>query len=228
MNNKQLMILLSIVGVVALAVIVILSFGDEDQSGPLAGGEDGEGQDISEGGLWAEAPAPAQDLEKMEEYRNLWPDIDDAPADREAVRAQWKEFVARYPKNIYVPNEYLSELSESEIKERRELLDTIGTIESGLASARIAARKDSAPADATGAGKEGPAAPAEPEVTPEQQRKFFDYKIQELESRIQLVQFTIEKGRMDADQLPDARKELAEWQAKIEEYKQVRATVPGS
>jgi hypothetical protein len=224
MNKKQLMILLGIVGIVVLAIVIILSFGDENERGPLASGEDGDGQDVSEGGLWAEAPLPADDLEKMEEYRNLWPDIDDAPADREAVREQWKEFAARYPQNIYIPNEYLSELSESEIKERRELLDTIGTIESGLASARVAARKDDAPA----AGKEGPEAPAEADVTPEQQRKFFDYKIQELESRIQLVQFTIEKGRMDADQLPDAQQELGEWQAKIEEYKKVRATIPGS
>ncbi len=226
MNQKQLLILLSIVGVVALAVIVILSVGDDDSRGPLAGGEDPPGEEFSEGGLWAEAPSPAEDLEQMEQYRNLWPDIDDAPADREAVRAQWKEFAARYPQNIYIPNEYLGELSESDIKERRELLDTIGTIESGLASARVAARKDGAPAP----GKEGPDAPpqAEAEVTPDQQRKFFDYKIQELESRIQLVQFTIEKGRMDADQLPDAQKELAEWQAKIEEYKQVRATIPQS
>lgn len=222
MNKKQILILLGIVGVVALSVIVIFTFGGEDNRGPLAGGEDGERPEGPIGDLWAEAPAPADDLEKMEEYRNLWPDIDDAPADREAVRAQWKEFAARYPQNIYIPNEYLSELNENEIKERRELLDTIGTVESGLASARIAARKDNAPA----AGKEGPDAPAEPAVTPAQQRKFFDYKIQELESRIQLVQFTIEKGRLDADQLPDAQKELVEWQQKIDEFKQVRATIP--
>ena len=209
MNKKQAIILLGIVAIVVAGVIAILVLGGGDDRGPLAGGEDGNGTEGVDENFWAEAPSPADDIEKMEEYRNLWPDIDQPPKDREAVREQWKEFVTRYPQNIYIPNEYLAELSEAETKERRELLDTIGTIETSLASARIAARKDQQP----GAGKEGPDAPTEVSVTPEQQKKYFSYKIRELESRIQLVQFTMEKGRLDADQLPDANKEIAEWQA---------------
>jgi hypothetical protein len=220
-NKKQLLILLGIVAIVVIAIVVVLNTGDKGD-GPLSDGDDGVGPDAGGELAWPDAPDPAEDLEKLEQYRNLWPDIDDPPADREAVRVEWKEFAARYPQNLYIPNEYLAELSETELKERRELLDTIGTIESNLASARATARKDDSPA----AGKEGPDAPAQAPVTPEQQKRYFDYKIRELESRIQLVQFTIEKGRMSADQLPDAQSELTAWQNNIEEYKQVRATIP--
>lgn len=228
MNRKQINLLLGLAAVLVLAVILIVVLrGDERGRGPGgdAGNDGSDGQSGPVAENWADAPPPGDDLEKLEQYRRLWPDIDDAPADREAVRQSWQDFAARYPDNIYVPNEYRGELSESERKARRETLDAVGAVESGLASARALARKSSAPGPG-GAPGEGPDAPVESPVTPQEQRLFFDYKIRELESRIQIVEYTIEQNRLDADQLPEARRDLATWRAKIAEFEQVRATIP--
>ncbi len=229
MKQNQIIILFAIIAVVVVVLIVVVAGGGED-GGTVGenvpgGGPGGSGDDVS---YWADAPAPAADQETLDRYRNLWPDIDGPKPDRAEVERQWREFAAVYPENVYIPSQFLPELSEEQKQERLETLSAVGAVESQLASSRATARKEAANISDENPPKnlEGPDAPSEPTVSPEQQRMFFAYKIRELESRIQIVEYTLQKGRLDAEQTAGAKEEIAAWKNKIAEYEKVAATIP--
>ncbi|MCB1310020.1 MAG: hypothetical protein KDK30_17655 [Leptospiraceae bacterium] len=165
-------------------------------------------------------PDPMNDLETREQVQNLWPDVFEPGPDREAVRRQWQEFARDYPDNIYIPSQYLPELSESEINERRQVLDAVGDVHTEIANRRARARKEGEP------GTPGPDAPAESPVSPETQRRYFQYRIRELQSRIELVEYALARDQLDPDQIPAAEAELEDWRREMAELEAVAAEIP--
>ena len=161
-----------------------------------------------------------EDIEEMEQVRNLWPDVFERKPDREEVRRQWAEFAQEHPDNIYIPSQFLPELSDEQKAERRAVLDAVGEMSTEVALQRARARKN---ADTS---QDGPDAPPEPTVDPETQKKYFNYRIQELQSRIELIEYALAKGELDPDQVPEAQKELEEWKAQKKELEEVLAQVP--
>lgn len=217
LNKKQWIILAAIVAIAVLILVVIFYDRGDNRDGPLG---DGGSDDSAEFPLeWADAPNPASDMEKMDEYRRLWPDIDAPRADREQVKREFEEFAQRYPNNIYIPSQYLPDRTPEEVAEIRETIDSVASVESRLADMRAAARSAQP-------GRDGPDAPAQPSVSPEEQRRYFGFKQRELESRIQLIEYALEKNRLPADQLAEARKDLELWRKQLSEIQKVSGEVP--
>ncbi|MBE8363816.1 hypothetical protein [Leptospira borgpetersenii] len=153
--------------------------------------------------LWPEAFRPKMTLEEKEE-----------------IQREWTDFIARYPKNLYIPAELRPPLTEAEEKELRERLDTFTDVESRNISVRFL-EKYSEP------GKE-PELSSESNVTPKEQLVYINYKIKELESRIQLIEYTIEQKKLDSDQMEIAKQDLMDWKDELSELKQVQSQIPRS
>ncbi|MCE9599931.1 MAG: hypothetical protein K8S54_18370 [Spirochaetia bacterium] len=218
MNRTLIVALSAIAGVILLAVIayLVMERKETGPGGPIAGGPEGQFKD-----LYPDAPNPMEDPELAEQIKNLWPDVTKPKPDRDAVRREWSDFVKKYPNNIYVPDEFKSPLSESQADERRKTLDTVASVETKFGNMRAAA-KSAQP------GQDGPAAPAQATATPQEQTVYFDYKIQELQSRIQLVEYMLSNGEPDAEQKASAQKELLQWGRDLENYKKLKASIPGN
>ncbi|MCC6275925.1 MAG: hypothetical protein IT569_08710 [Leptospiraceae bacterium] len=171
-----------------------------------------------------DAPHPSSEDPKLEaEAEKLWPHaLKPGPTDkdREKVREEWNKFSAKYPKNIYIPNEYKAPLTEKEAAQARKELDVFTEVDASFAS-QIASNKYAEP------GKEMKV-PNEPKVTPEQQATYFSYKIRELESRIQLVEFMMESSDIDQDQSAIAKKDMATWKKELETLRKIAKEVPAS
>ncbi|MCB1326671.1 MAG: hypothetical protein H7A21_14285 [Spirochaetales bacterium] len=221
MARKQIIVLLSILGAVALIAVLIIVIGGEGD-GQRDGGGDVPWEQLGGDDAYPDAPNPADDLEQLDQIRNLWPDVFEPRPDREEVAQQWREFAARYPSNIYIPPQFQPELSEAERAERLRVLDTVTDVQGRIASVRARSR-----ADVTGdPPAAGPNAPGQPTVTPAEQRTFFQYRIQELESRIQLIEYALEQGEVDSDQVARGRAQLEELKAEKAELEEVLARVP--
>lgn len=67
---------------------------------------------------------------------------------------------------------------------------------------------------------------SQPNVDPKEQRTYFQYRIEELESRIQLIEYTIQEGRLDPDQAETAYQDLGDWKKELLELKQVQNQIP--
>jgi hypothetical protein len=65
-------------------------------------------------------------------------------------------------------------------------------------------------------------------ITPEQQNNFFSYKIRELESRVQLGEFSLTSNEMNATQKAAMTKELVVWKKELEGLTKVKAQIPKS
>ncbi|MBL8021573.1 MAG: hypothetical protein JNM27_18020 [Leptospirales bacterium] len=218
MNRSLIVALSAIAGVILLAVIAYLVVERKDSR---PGGPDVAGPDRQFKDMYPDAPNPMDDPELAEQIKNLWPDVSKPKPDRDAVRREWADFVKKYPDNIYIPDEFKSPLSESQAEERRKTLDTVASVETKFANMRAAA-KSSQP------GQDGPPAPGQPTATPQEQTVYFDYKIQELQSRIQLVEYMLANGEPDAEQKTSAQKELQQWGKDLENYKKLKSSIPGT
>lgn len=216
MDRKRLLI---IAGAVLIVLLVVALFFVLRESGP--GDGVGDLPDLGEDGPpeWKGAPDPAVDLEKLDEYRRLWPDIDRPRPDREEIRREFAEFAARYPNNIYIPPQFLPEQTEAQKEEARQIIDTVADVESRLAVQRAQARSAQP-------GQDGPNAPEQPTISAEEQNRYFGFKIRELESRIQLVEYSIEKGRLPDDQREMADEDLARWKKELEDLRNVAGQIP--
>lgn len=171
-----------------------------------------------------DAPHPFnEDPELEDQAKKLWPEAfrpKKTPEEKEQIRKEWTDFVARYPKNLYIPSEFRPALSEAEEKESRERLDAVTSIESRNAVSRSLG-KYAEP------GNE-PKAPSESSVNPKEQRAFISYKIDELESRIQLIEYTIQQGKLSPDQIGIANQDLLVWKKELTDLRQVQSQIPGS
>lgn len=171
-----------------------------------------------------DAPHPFnEDPELEDQAKKLWPEAfkpRKTPEEKEQIRKEWTDFVARYPKNLYIPAEFRPALSESEEKEARERLDAVTSMESRNAISRSLG-KYAEP------GNE-PKAPTESSVNPKEQRAYIGYKIDELESRIQLIEYTIQQGKLNPEQIGTANQDLLVWKKELTDLRQVQSQIPGS
>lgn len=217
MNKRLAVILAAVAGVILLAVIAYLVIDRQQAPGGPAGNRD----DAPFKEMYPDAPNPADDPELAEQIKNLWPDVFQPKPDREAIRREWADFAKKYPNNIYIPDEFKTPLTEEQRDDRQKVLDTVTSVDTRFANMRAEARSAQP-------GKDGPDAPAQPSVSPAEQRVYFDYKIQELQSRIQLVEYMLENGTPDAEQKASAATELKQWNAQLENYKKLKSSIPGT
>ncbi|EQA64793.1 hypothetical protein [Leptospira alexanderi] len=173
---------------------------------------------------YPDLPHPFNEDPELEvQAKKLWPEAfrpKMTPEEKEEIQREWTDFIARYPKNLYIPAELRPPLTEAEEKELRERLDTFTDVESRNVSVRFL-EKYSEP------GKE-PELSSESNVTPKEQLVYINYKIEELESRIQLIEYTIEQEKLDSNQIEIAKQDLKDWKDELSELKQVQSQIPRS
>lgn len=170
---------------------------------------------------FTDAPRPDSDPELAEQIRTLWPHaLKPVQDNKDEVRRQWQEFAKTYPENIYVPDEYRSQVpTEEQRAARQKNMELVTAVDAKVAAAKSAA-KSAKP------GVPGPSAPGTSDIPPAEQKQYFNYKIQELQSRIQLVQFMLSKGSPDNQQKAQAQKDMAAWNKELSDYQKVLAQVP--
>ncbi|EKP06137.1 MULTISPECIES: hypothetical protein [Leptospira] len=172
---------------------------------------------------YPDAPHPFNEDPDLEvQAKKLWPEAfhpKKTPEEKEQIRKEWTDFIARYPKNLYIPSEFRPPLTEVEEKKARERLDTFTDIETKNAIIYSLA-KYAEP------GKTPEEPSSRPNVDPKEQHAYFQYRIEELESRIQLIEYTIQEGRLESDQVETAYQDLEDWKKELSELKQVQSQIP--
>jgi hypothetical protein len=155
--------------------------------------------------------------------------------ERARIRVQWVNFSAKYPDNLYIPSEFLPAMNQAQRQAAREQLDDTTAMAARMAAQKHADRYASPPSVGEHALQQvgAVAQPSEQQardagITPAQQRNFFNYKIRELESRIQLVEFYLASDDMAATKKTAAQKEVLVWKKELEELIRMRAQVPES
>lgn len=85
---------------------------------------------------YPDAPHPFNEDPDLEvQAKKLWPEAfhpKKTPEEKEQIRKEWTDFIARYPKNLYIPSEFRPPLTEVEEKKARERLDTFTDIETKM------------------------------------------------------------------------------------------------
>lgn len=174
---------------------------------------------------FSDAPNPANEDSSLEaEAEKLWPHLakeDNSSARREKVKEEWNAFATKYPKNIYIPSELKAPLTEAEIAERRMEMDIVSKMDSKLAVMEVNARR-AEPNSAV------PKAPSKADITPEEQRIYIGYKTRELESRIQLIEYSIENSGISGDKLTIARKDISSWKKELADLQDVEKKIPNT
>ena len=100
-------------------------------------------------------------------------------------------------------------------------MDIVSKMDSKLAVMEVNARR-SEPGSAV------PKAPGKADITPEEQRVYIGYKMRELESRIQLIEYSIENSGITGDKLTIARKDMSSWKKELAELQAVEKKIPNS
>jgi hypothetical protein len=211
MDNKKIWMILGAIGAVALVVLISTFVGKSDKGKkvtkktseefPVFGSEKGYADS-----QYPDAPLPyVEDPSMEDEAVNLWPTAIKSVKDdkhREKVKEEWRDFATKYPKNIYVMNEFRPAMTEKEAKERRATMETFTGVDATYA--RMESKfKYSEP------GSEPPKAPKSAKdagVTPDEQKVYFSYRIRELESRIELMDYVKENKGLTEDQVRTAEK----------------------
>lgn len=214
-------------GAAILIICILFIFWPERKSNSPSLGEEASeiaNRKYGSGGTleFPDAPHPFEEDPDLEgPAKRLWPAVfreKKSEEEREKIREEWIDFAARYPKNIYIPSEFRPQLTSEDEKKAREQLDKVTSAESKFALSRNEGRY-AQPGSV-------PNRPSDPNVTPEEQKAYFSYKISELESRIQLVQYAIQQGRMDSSQIPQANSDIASWQKELLQLRQASESVP--
>lgn len=220
--KKNVVFLLALTAVVAILFLVFRSF-DAPQPEPEGRPDDSTnnpaGSFSDDDYDWVrneEIPPPDMDEAQV---RHLWPDVFEPAPDREKIKRQWTAFSHLYPNNLYIPTQFLPEQSEEESKRRIETLGVVTHVQSQIAALRAATR-DSEP------GSEAPPAPSEPTVTPAEQRTYFNYRIRQLTSKLQLAEYYVQNNDLSAERQAQTEKEMAEWNAQVETYKKLLEKLP--
>lgn len=167
----------------------------------------------------AAAPPPTT---PDEEALRLWPHLRQGGPTREQqalVQAQWNRFAQAYPDNLYVPAYLQASLTPEQARAARQRLDNTTAVAAQQAAQTYAQRYASP-------DQPPPRPPAMPD--PAVQRDFLDYKIHELESRLQLVNFYLANGQPSAAKRAAAHKDIQQWNHELESLRQARASLPSS
>ncbi|TGL90966.1 hypothetical protein EHQ68_06015 [Leptospira congkakensis] len=168
---------------------------------------------------FADAPNP-EELE-LAQAEVLWPfALEKKPNRKEEIKEEWRDFAAKYPKNFYIPREIKTSMTEAEEKQHMEMLDSFTAMDASF-SASIAKEKWSDKPS----GEEPKAADRPSAKT---QRAYFDFKINELESRIQMVEYWIENKKPSGEVKLSAEKDLKLWKTELTTLREVRSQVPNS
>lgn len=170
--------------------------------------------------LYQEAPNPDTTSDAFAKSRELWPDIGNPQPDeaqREAVRQQWREFAARFPKNIFIPNEF-KKLSNEE-KENTKKTNELAALYAARQAELRALEKYRAPG-------ENPPARNVPPPDVAEQRAWLSYKINETRSLIEVAEYFLEKGNPDREQAELGKRDIARLRKQLQEYEDVLAQVP--
>lgn len=174
---------------------------------------------------FSDAPSPSSENSSLEaEAEKLWPHLakqDNSAKKKEKVREEWSAFASKYPKNFYIPAEMKAPMTEAEMAEKRKEVDIVSKIESKIAVAEVSAKKSEP-------GSTPPKAPSKPDVTPEEQRIYIGFKTKELESRIQLIEYSIDNSGISGDQLTTARRDIAGWKKELTDLQDVEKKIPNT
>ncbi|MCZ8342779.1 MAG: hypothetical protein O9301_07090 [Leptospira sp.] len=222
--NKRIKVILSLSAVLFLGMILLLVTTNSKTKGQVSSTEKEESEyhsklakTVFDDPEFAEAPSP-EELE-LAQAEVLWPFAQEKkPNRKEQVKEEWRDFAAKYPKNFYIPREIKQRLSEKEEKEQLDLLDDFTAMDASFSSSVASSKWD------TG----NP--PNEPSSKPEaaKQKRYFDYKIYELESRIQMVEYWMETKKPSAEVKQNAEKDLKLWRTELSSLKEVRNQVPNT
>ncbi len=213
-------------GFIALILTTILLFTGDRQNGKLDLTNSDDDLDRSvrstakslfEDPEFAEAPTPDDD--ELSQAETLWPSaLERKPDQREKVKEEWRDFAAKYPKNFYIPKAMRPVRTEAEEKEAVQMLDDFTAMDASFA-ADLSKNK----------WAENSSTPVEPKKpAPEKQKAYFDYKINELESRIQMVEYWMQNNAANANDKVNAEKDIKLWKKELATLQEVRSSVPKS
>jgi hypothetical protein len=213
-------------GLIALVLVTFFLFtgGKSDDASKNANADDDSDRSIRSTAKslfddpeFAEAPTPEDD--ELSQAETLWPmALEKKPDRKEKVKEEWRDFAAKYPKNFYIPREMRPTRTEAEEKAAAQALDDFTSVEASFAS-DLSKNKW---ADA-GSSPSEPKRPA-----PAKQKAYFDYKINELESRIQMIEYWMQNNMADARDKANAEKDLKLWRRELATLEEVRGQVPKS
>lgn len=176
-------------------------------------------------GLVARAAATSAPPTAQEEAFKLWPHLREAgpsPAQLAQVHAQWSQLAQMYPDNLYLPSQYLAPKSAQQVRVARERLDDSSAMEAEMATLRQAYRYG-------GADQVPSPPPSLDSLSPQDiamRRNYFDTRIHQLESLVQLVDFWFAKDAPNATDRATAEKEREQWTSELETMRGVRAVLP--
>ncbi|MDZ4727514.1 MAG: hypothetical protein SH817_15255 [Leptospira sp.] len=166
------------------------------------------------------ADAPTPEDEELGQAETLWPfALERKPDRKEKVKEEWREFAAKYPKNFYIPREMRPTRTEAEEKAAAQTLDDFTAMDASIA-ADLSKNKWAEVGSTPGAEPKKPA--------PEKQRAYFDFKINELQSRIQMVEYWMENNQPNANDKINAQKDISLWKKELSVLEDVRSQVPKS
>lgn len=232
--NRQRFLVCAAVALAALLAWLVAATSDEAvpavvvlASTPVAQSSSADAAALaaSKGSLAATAELAAVQADA----ERLWPHLKNTlpnEANNAKTRAEWRSLAAKHPDNIYIPSELRAPLSMAEQHALRQQLDDTTAMVAKQAAQKYNDRFAQAPTEPPTPLTEQKARDAG--VTPEQQRNFFNYKIKELESRIQLAEFALNSNDLSADKKAAVQKELTVWKKELAELTRVQAQVPNA
>ncbi len=170
--------------------------------------------------LYLDAPKPNLD---PEEVFKLWPDLQNPQkVNKEEIEKQWIEFARKYPNNFYIPTKYLN-LTEEQLQQRQKELETFTYLESKYSAFKSKLNKEAKP------GIDAPEI-KEISIEPEEQQIYFQYKIKELQSRIELIEYWLENegNNLTSQQKELAEQDLQQWKKELNEYNKLLKEIPSN
>lgn len=209
-------------------ILLVLRYADDSKSSPENSATNLSNQGLqnenfvlasSQGDSYPNAPNPDNDPKQWAQNRKLWPDIKnniDEAAVEQRVKEEWASFAAKYPNNLYLPNEFKPTKNPKELQVWRETLDTITDVESQIARLR-------AQADRQEPGQQ-PLSTSVPDIDIEKQQVYLSYQVDELTSRIELLEFYLESPEIDKDQYAETEDEILRLGAEKDDLLQALST----
>ncbi|GBF48671.1 hypothetical protein LPTSP4_01710 [Leptospira ryugenii] len=163
--------------------------------------------------------APRPDDDELGQAETLWPfALEKKPNRKEQVKEEWREFAAKYPNNFYIPREMRPSLTAEQEKENQVLLEDFTAVDASIA-AELSRGKWSEPGS-------NPSAEPSSRPTASKQKAYFDFKIHELESRIQMIEYWMEKQPSLGAEKATAERDLKLWRQELSSLQEVRNSVP--
>lgn len=223
MDSKKKVILAAIVAAIGVVLLVTFTTGKESKT---AGNQSVKKPNFKSFddvvNYYAELQYPDAPEPKDDEYkkaRHLWPDIGNPQkVDKEKIRAEWIDFSAKYPENIFIPDEFKKPLNEKEKQERQKSLDNYTSVSSRIAALKAGSKyaDQGTPAPST----------SETSFSKEEQKSFLEYKTKETKSKLEILEYFMEKGSPDEEQKTIAQKDMEEMKKEIEQYTRLLNEIP--